>query len=165
MGVSKVKYGDNTLIDLTNDTVTEDTLFDGITAHNKSGDRITGAFTLTEEVTEQNELIAQLKSVLAGKAAGGDGGSVETFTVINNTDSMLCIGGFMCPNYEPIDIPYPNGFLCTFYVIGEPCNASYVDDYGDSWSGQIMIESRGQSAGYLEVNFSAGTTITFEYIE
>lgn len=246
MGVNHVEYGGRTIIDIRDKTVTADKLFKGETAKNAAGDDIVGEFTVENEMTEQDALIAQIKSTLAGKAAGGGGGttptqekiveiaengtveitpddgyalskvtanvnvpipdgyiqpsgtkeitengthdvtayasvdvnveaggggdsggggSVETFTVINNTDSMLFIGGFMCPNYEPIDIPYPNDFLCTFYVIGEPCNVSYVDDYGDSWSGQVMLKDGGQSAGYVEVYFSAGTTLTFEYME
>ena len=40
---SKVQLSDGTiLIDLTNDTVTEDTLIEGYTAHNASGEMITG---------------------------------------------------------------------------------------------------------------------------
>ena len=42
MGVSKVYYGSNTLIDLTSDTVTAATLISGYTAHDKSGNKITG---------------------------------------------------------------------------------------------------------------------------
>lgn len=42
MGVNKVEYGGIVLIDLTGDTVTEDTLTKGITAHNAKGEPITG---------------------------------------------------------------------------------------------------------------------------
>lgn len=37
MAVNKVKYGNNTLIDLTADTVTSASLLSGITAHSASG--------------------------------------------------------------------------------------------------------------------------------
>ena len=37
MGVSKVIYGNNTLIDLSGDTVTSETLMSGITAHDADG--------------------------------------------------------------------------------------------------------------------------------
>lgn len=40
--VNKVVYGTETLIDLTNDTVTPDKLADGATAHDKSGNQIVG---------------------------------------------------------------------------------------------------------------------------
>lgn len=42
MGVSKVEYGGNTLIDLTNDSVTEDKMLSGVTAHNARGELVTG---------------------------------------------------------------------------------------------------------------------------
>lgn len=42
MGVSKVVYGENTLVDLTADTVTAETLVEGATAHNAAGNAITG---------------------------------------------------------------------------------------------------------------------------
>lgn len=41
--VNKVEYGSNTLIDLTADTVTPQTLLEGATAHDKSGAPISGA--------------------------------------------------------------------------------------------------------------------------
>lgn len=41
--INKVVYGDRTLIDLTEDTVTEDSLVAGFTAHDKSGALIVGA--------------------------------------------------------------------------------------------------------------------------
>jgi hypothetical protein len=40
--VSKVEYGGRTLVDLTNDTVTPETLAEGATAHGANGERIVG---------------------------------------------------------------------------------------------------------------------------
>ena len=45
MGVSKVDYDNQTLIDLSNDTVTPQTLAKGYTAHNSNGDKIVGIMT------------------------------------------------------------------------------------------------------------------------
>ena len=42
MGISKVNFGNDNLIDLTSDTVTENTLLRGTTAHNRSGESIVG---------------------------------------------------------------------------------------------------------------------------
>lgn len=42
MAVNKVSYGGQVLIDISNDTVTAETLAQGVTAHNKVGDLITG---------------------------------------------------------------------------------------------------------------------------
>ena len=43
MGVSKVDFAGNTLVDLTGDSVTPETLLEGATAHNAAGDQINGA--------------------------------------------------------------------------------------------------------------------------
>lgn len=45
MAINKVVYGNNTLIDLTSDTVTADKLMQGYTAHDASGTIITGTAT------------------------------------------------------------------------------------------------------------------------
>lgn len=43
MAINKVEYGGQTLVDLTADTVTPDTLLEGTTAHNKAGNPIVGS--------------------------------------------------------------------------------------------------------------------------
>lgn len=58
MGVNKVVFntadGENTLIDLTNDSVTPETLAEGVTAHSANGDIITGTMPITNvRYTEQ----------------------------------------------------------------------------------------------------------------
>ena len=45
MAISKVVYGNNTLIDLTSDTVTAATLTSGTTAHKADGSSVTGTLT------------------------------------------------------------------------------------------------------------------------
>lgn len=45
MAVNKVIYDGNTLVDLTGDTVTPETLAEGITAHDRAGNPIVGAMT------------------------------------------------------------------------------------------------------------------------
>ena len=42
MAYNKVIYDGNTLIDLTEDTVTSDNLIEGLTAHNSKGEAIVG---------------------------------------------------------------------------------------------------------------------------
>lgn len=49
MPVNKVVYSNNTLIDLTSDTVTADTLSQGITAHDKTGTEIVGSLSTASE--------------------------------------------------------------------------------------------------------------------
>lgn len=45
MGINKVVYAGKTLIDLCDDTVTPETLAEGVTAHNAEGELITGTMT------------------------------------------------------------------------------------------------------------------------
>lgn len=52
MEKNKIIYGGDVLLDLTNDTVSSDTLSRGITAHDKSGAVITGSFDV--DVAIQN---------------------------------------------------------------------------------------------------------------
>lgn len=47
MAINKVEYNGKTLIDLTNDTVTDNTLIAGTTAHAADGEQIIGAFDPT----------------------------------------------------------------------------------------------------------------------
>lgn len=46
MGVSKVDFAGNTLVDLTGDSVTPEALLEGATAHNAAGDQIAGAVSV-----------------------------------------------------------------------------------------------------------------------
>lgn len=63
MAVSKVIYGDQTLIDLTNDTVAAENLLEGFTAHGADGVQILGTAT-------------------------GGGGSVDYLDVV---DGKICV--------------------------------------------------------------------------
>lgn len=47
MAINKVIYNNETLIDISSDTVTSDTLAYGITAHDSSGQRITGTVNMS----------------------------------------------------------------------------------------------------------------------
>lgn len=52
MGVAKVNYNNETLIDLTADTVTADTLRAGETAHDAEGNAVVGLYTPSAEYTK-----------------------------------------------------------------------------------------------------------------
>lgn len=51
MAVNKVNFGNTTLIDISNDTVTANTLLSGATAHDNTGTQITGAVTVVTYYT------------------------------------------------------------------------------------------------------------------
>ena len=54
MSVNKVIYGTTVLVDLTSDTVTAENLLKGITAHDKSGNSITGTYECSGESSDNN---------------------------------------------------------------------------------------------------------------
>ena len=66
MSINKVVYGGEILIDLTGDTVTEDKLLSGITAHGKDGELVTGACTFD---VDSNDATAAVAEILSGKTA------------------------------------------------------------------------------------------------
>jgi hypothetical protein len=47
MGVNKVEYGNSTILDISNDTVTADRLLQGYTAHDNSGSPIVGTVSFS----------------------------------------------------------------------------------------------------------------------
>lgn len=80
MGKSKIIYGGETLIDLTADTITEDKLLKGFTAHGKDGEPMTGTCDFDMNTQEATAAVAE---ILEGKKAGVRGVMVEG-TMKNN---------------------------------------------------------------------------------
>lgn len=80
MGVSKVIYSGETLIDLTSDTVSAEKMLTGTTAHGKDGERITG--TCTYDV-DSSDVTATADEILATKTAAIKG-EIVTGTMKNN---------------------------------------------------------------------------------
>lgn len=80
MAISKVIYGGNTLIDLTNDTVKKDKLLKGFTAHGADGELIEGNCTFDADTKDAT---AAAEEILSGKTAYKSGTKV-TGTMKNN---------------------------------------------------------------------------------
>ena len=78
--VSKVIYGGQTLIDLTNDTVAADKLLTGYTAHGADGEVVTGTCTYDADTKDATASAAE---ILASKTAYKNGTKV-TGTMKNN---------------------------------------------------------------------------------
>lgn len=62
MGISKVDFGKNTLIDLTGDSVNAASLLRGKTAHNAAGEQIVGEVDLINVYTGSGEPSSDLGS-------------------------------------------------------------------------------------------------------
>lgn len=80
MAINKVVYGGNTLIDLTGDTVTADKMLSGATAHDKSGEPVTG--TCSYDIDSSEATVSEAE-ILAGKTAAARG-VILTGTMPNN---------------------------------------------------------------------------------
>lgn len=80
MGVSKVVYGGNVVIDLTADTVTPDKVLSGVTTHGPDGEKITGTCTFDADTQDATATAAE---ILTGKTAYNKGNKVAG-TMKNN---------------------------------------------------------------------------------
>lgn len=80
MGISKVVYGGNTLIDLTGDTVKPDKVLTGYTAHGADGEPIVGSCPFDADTKDAT---AADSEILAGKSAYVKGAK-KTGTMKNN---------------------------------------------------------------------------------
>lgn len=75
MGRSKIVYAGDTLLDLTEDTVTPETLLKGTTAHNAAGELITGVYEPMNIKQYTGTLLA------SGWAADAHGYQAQTITI------------------------------------------------------------------------------------
>lgn len=113
MGISKVEYFGQTLVDLTQDTVTPETLAEGVTAHNAAGEPITGTMAggggnSEEEVAAllgntMTELNNSIVTSLRTRACQG-----ATKLVRVNLPSVTTIGSYgfyQCSGMETVTLP------------------------------------------------------------
>ena len=146
-------------IDTSDATAEASEIFYGKTAY-VDGEKITGNFTINDEVADQISLISQIKSALEGKAAGGggssSGGNTEVYTVeIDNN-----VSSFDSFNWE---IYYCNGS-------GEPIHkiieSAGTFTYNDISKGLVVImdsDQTGKASG-IYLNDNNITEIYNDYI-
>ena len=86
MATNKVIYGGNTLIDLSNDTVTASDLKQGVIAHDKAGNSITGTLTVPEQ---QEKTVDDLLLVYGRQPIVPDSGKTLSKVIINKPDTLI----------------------------------------------------------------------------
>lgn len=129
MPVSKVVYNQNTLIDLTSDTVSVDTLKKGFTAHKADGTLITGNF-IGDDYDEIDRILT------AGLTDGWKHFS-DDGTIISTTDSE---GRTLVKTFS-------NNFLTCTTVLTDPDGVELgrtVKSFSDNSSTIITTDSKGQ---------------------
>ena len=89
MAVNKVEANGETLIDLTNDTVTADTLVEGRTAHLANGEQVTGTFTPVTGVKGNSETSYRTGNVNLTAANIGAAASSHTHAASGITSGTL----------------------------------------------------------------------------
>lgn len=91
--VNKVVYGTDTLIDLTEDTVTADTLMQGYTAHDKSGAQITGTYVPPTFTTQSKTATPTESQQAITPDSGYDGLSQVTVNPIPTNYGLITYNG------------------------------------------------------------------------
>lgn len=101
MGVNKVVFGAVSIMDISDSTVTKDTLIEGSTAYGADGEKLVGTnpYKKTEtdaEVNTQSTLISEIAETLANKTAGGGaGGGLTIPTTITAGDTPVLFSSTM----------------------------------------------------------------------
>lgn len=120
MGVSKVTYGNQTILDLTSDTVTPETLCQGYTAYNAAGELITGTNPASPAAATPGT--PGVSKVMLGDRVLIDltGTTVHSGALLEgvtaHTKSGSSVVGTMVP-YTPFEFPFSNESLTENMII------------------------------------------------
>jgi hypothetical protein len=128
MGNSKIVYGGRALIDLTNDTVTAETLAEGTTAHGADGEPIVGTYA----GIDTSDATAEATDIVQGKTAYVNGEKItgnvteklpQTGSILSQTldaDNVFKTSSFPT-RCEMIATIRSNTFCGTAYYSGAVC--------------------------------------------
>ena len=121
---------EDVLIDLTNDTVVEDSLIVGFVAHDASGNVIAGTNPYEKNKTDetvdlQANLIQQIQAALEGKAAGP--GVAPVIKMLEVTENGTYTAPKGVNGYSPVmvNVPIPSGYIKPSGVLDVTENGVY----------------------------------------
>lgn len=169
MAVNKVEYAGKVLLDLTEDTVTEENLLAGATAHDSSGQRIVGTMKQSSG-TDTSDATALSEDIVSGKTAYVDGekvtGSMVTFneskpTVGMGRISMGKIGKDICITLNSISLDNASAYLKNggmFRLNGDGSLGRFFGDAlpEDVRKGKKFTSKDGVATGTMEVDSGGG---------
>lgn len=179
MDVNKIEYDGRVLLDLTEDTVTEDQLLEGATAHDSSGQRIVGTMKQSSGI-DTSDATALSEDIVSGKTAYVDGekvtGSMVLLTVSKPTVgkgrvTMSKYNGDLCITLNNVSLDKASAYLKKggiIRVFGDGSLGSYFGDAmpEDVRKGKRFTSKDGVATGTMEasggdsvgVQVKAGTT-------
>lgn len=153
MAVNKIVLntddGEQVLVDLTGDSVSEGTLFEGETAHAANGKKIVGTFTLESEMSEQDALIEQIKTALEGKAAGSAPLTTQEKSVDITENGVVEVtpdeGYTLSKVTANVNVPIPDGYIKPSGTLNITENGEY--DVTDKSVVVVAVQTSGGSGG------------------
>lgn len=155
MAVNKVVYGQNTLIDLTGDTVTPETLALGVTAHAADGSAIVGTMSILDAYPV-GSIYLSVDSTDPGTVFGGTWASFGAGRVLvgvdpNDTDfaSAQLTGGEKKHTLTIQEMPSHNHRL-TNAKTGGSGSSRWIIDSDSTSTAQIGSTGGGQSHNNLQ---------------
>lgn len=153
MGVNKVKYGENVVLDISSDTVTADKLLQGYTAHDNTGTLITGTAT-------QGGSVVVLQDENGYVVLDDEAGETPTITSLTVTDN----GTYTAPTgvaYSPITVNVNAGYdeeliknmlerSTTFYDFEFPTGITKIGAYAFAGCQQLALTELPDTITFID---------------
>ena len=160
MAKNKIVYGNETLIDLTDDTVSANNLLSGATAHDRSGTSIVGSVTVPSDLDDLSDVT--ISSPTDGQAL-----------VYDDTDDLWKNASLSIPgalnDLSDVNISQyaQNGQVLKYDTSSQKwknANANYLSIYGGTVTGDVTV-TKSTSATYSELKVGGGSYDVKGYLE
>lgn len=158
MAVNQVIVGDEVKLDLTGDTVSENNLLAGVTAHNAAGEPITGAVVVApidSELSETSENPVQNKVITkALNEMGGGGSSTDIGDIKITACSNAPAGWLTCDGSAISRTDYSNLFsaIGTTYGSGDGSTTFNIPNL----KGRVVVGIDGSDTDFSAIGKTGG---------